>query len=174
MWSESRRVKRSVTFRSALAKLPARSSQVLPVHTDGRDDEHVPFPSSHGFAHPGIRRRFGFVIHEDHPIRGGKRVNHQHVSGTLENLERHVVIGDARNTQDEALGLGVGRGPKRAILVALFKRRGQVGDLSIAGNDAFPGRNRRDRTQAPEVVESLARDALPGSSRRCSTPARCR
>src|SRR6185295_13424281 len=72
-----------------------------------------------------------------------------------ENLERHVVIGRARNPQHVALCLGIRSGPTGAVIIALLEGIRQVRNLAATFQDALSRRNRSDRAQPPEFRDSF-------------------
>src|SRR5215813_11294448 len=94
------------------------------------------------------------ILYINGSVRGGERVHHQKIAVTLENLKRKIVIGYARNSQHVAFGFGVSRRPLCAVFVTLFQRFRQIRNRTST-NNALPRRNRRDRAELPEVLESF-------------------
>ena len=81
------------------------------------------------------------------------------VAVTLEDLERHVVVGDARHAEHVALRFGIRRRPLGAVLVAFGERVGPVRNRPVT-YDASPCWNRGDRAELPELVQGFRRMTL--------------
>ncbi len=153
-WPEKREPLRNLQL--VAEKFPARSSHVWPIWlivvTTRTSPSHFPLDLPiHASA--GISR---VILHRDHALHRRKRIDHQEIGigPALENLERHVVVGRARNAQHVALRFGILFRKLRAVFVALLQCIGQIRNRAFAHN-AAPRRNGADRAEFPEVCQRL-------------------